>query len=80
VSYDLREIHEITEEKEMYASREKAIYLESNLIDSREEGESIGMELLDEPKLSEVELNRMSMEELASTIAMLQARLRERNA
>ena len=91
---ELREIHEITEEKEMYDSREKAILdYESNLIDAREEGreegESIGMEkgrirllleLLDEPILSKEELNGMSMEELASTMTRLQARLRERNA
>ena len=91
---ELREIYEITEEKEMYDSREKAILdYESNLIDAREEGreegESIGMEkgrirllleLLDEPILSKEELNGMSMEELASTMTRLQARLRERNA
>ena len=78
----------------MYDSREKAILdYESNLIDAREEGreegESIGMEkgrirllleLLDEPILSKEELNGMSMEELASTMTRLQARLRERNA
>ena len=42
---ELREICEITEEKEMYDSREKAILdYESNLIDAREEGETIGLE------------------------------------
>ena len=91
---ELREICEITEEKEMYDSREKAILdYESNLIDAREEGreegEAIGIEkgriqllqeLLDGPALSRPELDAMTLEELTSTMQSLQAKLRERNA
>ncbi len=41
---ELSEIQEITEEKAMYDSREKAILdIESNLIDAREEGFGIGL-------------------------------------
>jgi hypothetical protein len=42
---ELREIQEITEEKEMYDSREKAILdYASNLVDAREEGQAIGLD------------------------------------
>ena len=91
---ELREIYEITEEKEMYDSREKAILdYESNLIDAREEGreegETIGMakgriqllqELLGGRALSQLELDAMTLEELRSKMMNLQAELRERNA
>ncbi len=91
---ELRAIQEITEEKEMYDSREKAsMEYESNLIDAleesreeiREEGVAIGriqllQELLGAPELREAKMNRMTLDELASTMKSLQARLRERNA
>lgn len=86
---ELQRIHKITEEKEMYDSREKALLdYESNLIDAREEGEAIGMEkgriqllqeLLGLPLLGKEELDTMSREELAFIMHSLQARLRERN-
>jgi len=90
---ELREICEITEEKEMYDSREKAILdYESNLIDAREEGreegEAIGIEkgriqllqeLLDGPALCRLELDAMTLEERTSMMQSLQAKLRERN-
>ena len=86
---ELREICEITEEKEMYDSREKAILdYESNLIDAREEGEAIGIEkgriqllqeLLGGTALSRLELDAMTLEERKSTMQSLQAKLRERN-
>ena len=95
---ELRDIQEITEEKEMYDSREKAtLDYESNLIDARQEGrqegrseglangEAIGrvktyQELLGEEVTSDEELSRMTVDQLVSMIAKLQARLRERNA
>ena len=87
---ELQKIHEITEEKEMYDSREKAILdYESNLIAAREQGREQGMEmgriqllqeLLGGPAFSMEELNAMSLEELGSTMKNLQTRLRERNA
>ena len=91
---ELREICEITEEKEMYDSREKAILgYESNLIDAREEGETIGLEkgqaigriqliqeLLGDVVANEDSLRLVSLEQLTSTMQSLQAKLRERNA
>ena len=91
---ELREIYEITEEKEMYDSREKAILdYESNLIDAREEGETIGLEkgqaigriqliqeLLGDAVANEDSLRLVSLEQLTSTMQSLQAKLRERNA
>jgi predicted transposase/invertase (TIGR01784 family) len=42
---ELQEIHDITEERQMYDSREKAsMDYESNLIDAKEKGEAIGIE------------------------------------
>jgi len=83
---ELNAIREITEEKQMYDAREKAsLDIQSNLIDARREGEAIGrlktyQELLDDPVTSDEELTRMTSEQLASTIADLQTRLRKRNA
>ena len=74
----------------MYDSREKAILdYESSLIDARQEGEAIGVEkgriqllqeLLGVPALGTLELNAMSLQELTSTMMLLQTKLRERNA
>ena len=83
---ELNAIREITEEKQMYDAREKAsLDIQSNLIDARQEGEAIGRlktykELLGDPVTSDEELTRMTSEQLASTIADLQSRLRKRNA
>ena len=83
---ELNAIREITEEKHMYDSREKAsLDIESNLIDAKQEGEAIGrvktyQELLGDQVTSDEELSRMTMAQLASTIADLQNRLRKRNA
>lgn len=87
---ELRDIQEITEEKQMYDSREKAtLDYESNLIDARQEGrqegESIGrvktyQELLGDRISTDEELSQMTNDQLASTLARLQSRLRERNA
>jgi len=94
---ELNAIGEITEEKHMYDSREKAsLDIESNLIDARQEGrqegcqegrqgQSVGrvkayQELLGDSVASDEELTRMTSEQLTSTIADLQTRLRKRNA
>ena len=79
-------IREITKEKQMYDAREKAnLDIESNLIDARQEGESVGrvkayQELLGDPIASDEELSRMTSEQLTSTIVDLQTRLRKRYA
>ena len=87
---ELNAIREITEEKQMYDAREKAsLDIQSNLIDAkregRQEGEAIGrvktyQELLGDRVASDEELSRMSFEQITSTIADLQTRLRKRNA
>ncbi|MCY2985678.1 MAG: hypothetical protein NTY15_18795 [Planctomycetota bacterium] len=91
---EIQRIHEITEEKEMYDSREKAILdYESNLIHAREEGEGIGVErgqligriqllqeLLGGTVLSTEELTAFSLEQLSSTMKNLQTKLRLRDA
>ena len=70
----------------MYDAREKAsLDIQSNLIDARQEGEAIGrlktyQELLGDQVTSDEELSRMTSEQLTSTIADLQTRLRKRNA
>ena len=74
----------------MYDAREKAsLDIQSNLIDAkregRQEGEAIGrvktyQELLGDRVASDEELSRMSFEQITSTIADLQTRLRKRNA
>jgi len=83
---ELNAIREITEEKQMYDAREKAsLDIQSNLIDARQEGEAIGrlktyQELLGDQVTSDEDLSRMTSEQLTSTIADLQTRLRKRNA
>jgi predicted transposase/invertase (TIGR01784 family) len=87
---ELNSIREITEEKQMYDAREKAsLDIQSNLVDARQEGrvqgEAIGriktyQELLGDRVSTDEELSPMSMEELNTTIADLQAKLRERRA
>jgi len=85
-------IQEITEEKAMYDSREKAVLdIESNLIDAREEGiekgrsegEWIGklrllQELLGEQVSTVEELAQWSEERIAATLAELQTKLQRR--
>jgi hypothetical protein len=91
---ELSDIQAITEEKEMYDSREKALLdYESNLIDARQEGrqegELIGMEigriqllqeLLDLPLQNREELASMPSEEIVGLRKTLQSKLRDRNA
>ena len=93
---ELSDIQQITEEKELYDSREKAaLDYESGLIDAQQEGlekglekgletgEAIGrvktyQELLEDQVASNEDLSKMTQEQLMSTIATLQSRLRER--
>jgi len=89
---ELIAIQEITEEKAMYDSREKAVLdIESNLIDAREEGiekgrsegEWIGklrllQELLGEQVSTVEELAQWSEERIAATLTALQAKLQMR--
>ena len=91
---ELSGIQAITEEKEMYDSREKALLdYESNLIDARQEGrqegELIGMEigriqllqeLLELPLQNRKELAAMPLEEIVGLRKTLQSKLRDRNA
>jgi hypothetical protein len=91
---ELSGIQAITEEKEMYDSREKALLdYESNLIDARQEGrqegELIGMEigriqllqeLLELPLQNRKELAAMPSEEIVGLRKTLQSKLRDRNA
>ena len=91
---ELNATREITQEKQMYDAREKAsLDMQSNLIDARQErrqegrheGEAIGrvktyQELLGDRVASDEELTQMTFEQLSSTIAELQTRLRKRNA
>ena len=91
---ELSGIQAITEEKEMYDSREKALLdYESNLIDARQEGrqegELIGMEigriqllqeLLELPLQNREELAAMPSEEIVGLRKTLQSKLRDRNA
>jgi predicted transposase/invertase (TIGR01784 family) len=90
---ELSGIQAITEEKEMYDSREKALLdYESNLIDARQEGrqegELIGMEigriqllqeLLELPLQNREELAAMPSEEIVGLRKTLQSKLRDRN-
>jgi flagellar biosynthesis/type III secretory pathway protein FliH len=90
---ELSEIQSITEEKEMYDSREKAtLDYESNLMDARQEGRQEGLlagvlagkvqnyqELLSIPVHTIEELARKSTSELQSMIQELQKQLRLRN-
>jgi predicted transposase/invertase (TIGR01784 family) len=87
---ELKKIQEITEEKAMYDSREKAILdYESNLIDARQEGRQEGeliggirllQQLLNLPQDDHEELNSRSLKELSATMNDLQATLRSREA
>lgn len=87
---ELREIQELTEEKEMYDSREKAILdYESNLIDARQEGREEGhligriqllQELLGESVIDKDQLSATPKELLESMMEALQASLHRRNA
>jgi len=91
---ELNAIREITQEKQMYDAREKAsLDMQSNLIDARQEGrqegrhegEAIGrvktyQEPLGDRVALDEELAQMTFEQLTSTIADLQTRLRKRNA
>jgi predicted transposase/invertase (TIGR01784 family) len=90
---ELKAIQEITEEKEMYDSREKAaLDLESNLIDAREEGRQEGLRkgkligsiqslqrILDNEFSSESRLLSKTESELQEELFLLQERACERN-
>ncbi|HBJ34672.1 MAG TPA: hypothetical protein DDZ51_07900, partial [Planctomycetaceae bacterium] len=89
---ELKEIQEVTEERQMYDSREKAVRdLESGLIDAREEGFEKGreegeiklirmlQEILGEPVSDENELRIHSLEQLHSLTADLRNRVLRRS-
>ena len=89
---ELEAIREITEERQMYDSREKAaLDLQSGLIDAREEGREEGLELgeiklirtlqeiLGEPVTNESDLMSHSLEKLQAISADLRNRLLRRS-